>query len=104
MNAFTIIICFVLFVTNPTTTDFTLFLDTKISQKLDGGNGDEMTKLAKFFLSGITSETLASATYRKDYYLFSTYTVDSRILNYFNQNIPKKIEFIGIGHNFYPLP
>jgi len=55
------------------------------------------------FAGGLVSGLATENTLRKNYYLFSVYTVDLSVLALFGQNVPKQVKFLGIANQFVPL-
>jgi len=94
-----------LFLTNPNKTDFGVFVDTQLNQKLNQqmNSGDDSLRGVRSLLSGITSKFVVDSTERKNYYLFSTYTLDVSLINAFNPEIPKMLKFVGIANKFFPV-
>lgn len=94
-----------LFLTNPNKTDFGVFVDTQLNQKLSQqmNPGDDSLRGVRSLLSGIASKFVVDSTERQNYYLFSTYTLDVSLINAFNPEIPKMLKFVGIANKFFPL-
>ncbi|MFI3223506.1 MAG: FHA domain-containing protein [Methylococcaceae bacterium] len=94
-----------LILTNPNKTDFGVFVDTQLNQKLSQqmNPGDDSLRRVRSLLSGIASKFVVDSTERQNYYLFSTYTLDVSLINSFNPEIPKMLKFIGIANKFFPF-
>ncbi|NDE55174.1 MAG: DUF4359 domain-containing protein [Actinobacteria bacterium] len=94
----TAILGFVLYLTNPTSDDFNLYVRQTIQSRVTDEN-----PFYKLIIAGVVSEVVKEGTYRKDYIVFSVFTVDTSVLNAFNADVPPKLEFVGIARNFIPL-
>lgn len=88
----------ILYVTNPTQADFDLFVKETVQNRMAGK--DEFTKI---FAGGFISGFIKEGTYRKDYFLFSKYTVDTTMVGLFQKELPPKIEVVGVAGQFIPL-
>jgi hypothetical protein len=84
--------------TNPNEKDFKYEIVKKIQEsgKIDGSSF--IGKLA----AGIASYAINSATVRTNYYLFSTFEIDSSLLKNINPDTPR-IKFLGIGGMVFPI-
>lgn len=94
-----------LILTNPNKTDFGIFVDTQLNQKLSQqmNAGDDSLRGVRGLLSGMASKFVVDSTKRQNYYLFSTYTLDVSLINSFNPEIPKMLKFVGIANRFFPV-
>jgi len=97
-NFLLIVLGFFLFATNPEQPDFDQFVHTTVAGKVESGNA-----LVDKFAGGLVSGLAKEYTLRKNYYLFSVYTVDLSVLVLFGQNVPKQVKFLGIANQFIPL-
>ena len=96
-----ILICFGLYSTNPTKTQFTEFVSKEVSKQLNKKNelGDGFLKgLAQ----GLTNMFLDSSVREDNYYLFKVFTIDFHLFRAFNAKIEDQ-KFIGIAGQFIPL-
>jgi len=89
---------FFLFATNPEQPEFDQFVRTTVTAKMQSGDA-----LVDMFAGGLVSGLATENTIRKNYYLFSVYTVDLSALALFSQNVPNQIKFLGIANQFVPL-
>ena len=97
-NVLLVILSFFLFVTNPEQVEFDQFVRTKISTKTDSGNA-LVDALAGAAVAGLAKDN----TQRRNYYLFSIYTVDLSLLVILGQNVPQQVKFIGIANQIFTL-
>jgi hypothetical protein len=97
-NFILIVLGFFLFATNPEQPEFDQFVRTTVAGKVESGNALVDT-LAGGLVSGLAKEN----TLRKNYYLFSVYTVDLSVLALFGQNVPNQVKFLGIANQFIPM-
>ena len=97
-NFLLIVVGFFLFATNPEQPEFDQFVRTTVAAKVESGNA-----LVDMFAGGLVSGLATENTLRKNYYLFSVYTVDLSVLALFSQNVPKQVKFLGIANQFVPL-
>ena len=97
-NFLLIVLGFFLFATNPEQPEFDQFVQTTVTSKMESGNA-----LVDLFAGGLVSGLAKENTFRKNYYLFSVYTVDLSVLQMFGQNVPKQLKFLGIANQFVPL-
>lgn len=70
-----ILVMALLFATNPSEQQFTTFLKDKIQEQAEGD--ETLAGDLKRILSGPAASLAGIGTVRKDYYLWSTYTLDS---------------------------
>jgi hypothetical protein len=94
---FILILSGTLFITNPTTDDFIFYLKHEVESRVE-----EENPIAKLLISGFVSEIIRQGVYRKDYLLFSKYTVDISLIAAFKQGMPSQVSFIGISGKFIP--
>lgn len=97
-NFLLIVLGFFLFATNPEEPEFDQFVRTTVAGKVESGNA-----LVDMFTGGLVSGLAKENTLRKNYYLFSVYTVDLSVLAMLGQNVPKQVKFLGIANQFVPL-
>ena len=97
-NFLLIVLGFFLFATNPEQPEFDQFVRTTVTSKVESGNA-----LVDMFAGGLVSGLAKENTLRKNYYLFSIYTVDLSVLALLSQNVPKQVKFLGIANQFVPL-
>ena len=97
-NLILIVLGLCLFATNPEQPEFDQFLRTTVTGKVQSGNA-VVDMFAGTLVSGLAKEN----TVRKNYYLFSFYTVDLSVLATLDQDIPKQLKFLGIANQFIPL-
>jgi hypothetical protein len=97
-NLVLIVLGLSLFVTNPEQLEFDQFLRTTVTGKVKSGNA-VVDMFAGTLVSGLAKEN----TVRKNYYLFSFYSVDLSVLAMLGQNVPKQLKFLGIANQFFPL-
>jgi len=93
----TLILGGALYVTNPTLEEFNFFLKQQIDSRVT-----EENPLAKLFIGSVVTEMVKQGVYRKDYILFSKYTIDTSLIAAFKEGMPPQVEFIGVFGNFYP--
>lgn len=87
-----------LFITNPTQEDFNRF-----AQEYTRSNTNSGEAIVDSFAGAFVAEIAAESTYRKDYYIFSVYTVDLSLIALFSTNVPNEIKILGIAGNFFPI-
>lgn len=87
------IICFGLYVTNPTREDFKIFCEEVLRKELTSER-NIATNLLSGVVASITGKLASSMATRDDYYLFSIYSL---------QMEEEEIKFIGILNRFLPL-
>ena len=87
----------VLFITNPTLDEFNIYLKQQVDSRVADDN-----PLTKLFIGGMITELIKQGVYRKDYVVFSKYTLDISLIAAFKQGIPPQIDFIGIFGIFIP--
>jgi hypothetical protein len=97
-NFLLIVLGFFLFATNPEQPEFDQFVRTTVTSKVASGNA-----LVDMFAGGLVSGLAKENTLRKNYYLFSVYTVDLSVLALLGQNVPNQVKFLGIANQFIPL-
>jgi hypothetical protein len=97
-NLILILLGLSLFATNPEQPEFDQFLRTMVTGKVQSGSA-VVDMFAGTIVSGLAKEN----TVRKNYYLFSFYTVDLSVLATLGQDIPKQLEFLGIANQFIRL-
>ena len=97
-NFLLIVLGLFLFATNPEQPEFDQFLRPTLTGKVESGNA-VVDMIAGGLVSGLAKEN----TVRKNYYLFSFYTVDLSVLVILGQNVPKQVKFLGIANQFIPL-
>ena len=86
-----------LYITNPTTDDFNFYLKHEVESRVE-----EENPIAKLLIGGFFSEIIKQGVYRKDYLLFSKYTIDTSLIAAFKQGMPSQVNFIGIFGKFIP--
>jgi len=86
-----------LYVTNPTTDDFNFYLKQEVESRVQ-----EENPFAKLLIGGFVTEIISQGVYRKDYLVFSKYTINTSLISAFKQDIPPQISFIGIFGQFIP--
>src|SRR6056300_1687246 len=87
-----------LFITNPIQEDFNRFAQEYTRRNTNSGEA-----IVDSFAAAFVSEIAAENTYRKDYYIFSIYTVDLSLIALFSTNVPNEIKILGIAGNFFPI-
>ena len=97
-NFLLIVLGFFLFASNPEQAEFDQFVSTTVAGKVESGN-----TLVDMFAGGLVSRLAKENTLRKNYYMFSIYTVDLSVLAMFGNNVPKQVKFLGIANQFFPL-
>ena len=97
-NFLLIALGFFLFASNPEQPEFDQFVRTTVAGKVESGN-----PLADVFIGGLVSGMATENTRRKNYYLFSVYTVDLSVLALLSPNVPHQVKFLGIANQFVPL-
>lgn len=97
-NFLLIVLGFFLFATNPEQPEFDQFVRTTVTSKVASGDA-----LVDMFAGGLVSGLAKENSLRKNYYLFSIYTVDLSILAMLGQNVPNQVKFLGIANQFIPL-
>jgi len=97
-NILIVILSFFLFVTNPEQEEFDQFVRTKISTKTESGNA-----LVDALAGAAVARLAKDNTRRRNYYLFSIYTVDLSLLVNLGQNVPQQLKFIGIANQIFTL-
>jgi hypothetical protein len=97
-NFLLIVLSFFLFATNPEQPEFDQFVRTTVTSKVASGDA-----LVDMFAGGLVSGLAKENSLRKNYYLFSIYTVDLSILAMLGQNVPNQVKFLGIANQFIPL-
>ena len=97
-NFILIVLGFLLFASNPEQPEFDQFVRTTVAGKVESGNA-----LVDMFAGGLVSGLAKDNTLRKNYYLFSVYTVDLSVLALLGQNVPNQVKFLGIANQFIPL-
>jgi hypothetical protein len=107
---FTVIVGVVIFglaMTNPSKTDFKNFINEKISSKVDKELSKDNTlgsskELISGFVKGIANIAVEGMINRENFFIFSTYEVDTSFLKALNQDIPE-MKFLGVANSFIPL-
>lgn len=94
---FFLILSGTLYVTNPTTDDFNFYLKQEVESRVKEDN-----PFTKLLIGGFLTEFIRQGVYRKDYLLFSKYTVDTSLIAAFKQGVPAQVNFIGIFGHFIP--
>ena len=84
-----------LYISNPSIEDFSFFLREQTYKKMKVEDPN-VNAFASEFLSSAALE----ATYRKNFYLFSKYTVNTSSLRLFAPSLPIRIDIWGIGGQF----
>jgi hypothetical protein len=101
-----VIVFFGLILTNPSKEDFKKFINEKISSKIDTevskNNFGSMTELISGFAKGVVNVALEDMVTHKDYFFFSTYSVDTALFKAMNQDVPD-LKFLGVANSFIPL-
>jgi len=87
-----------LYITNPTQEDFKRF-----AQEYTRSNTNSGEPILDSFAGAFVAEIATENTYRKDYYIFSVYTVDLSLIALFSTNMPNDIKIFGIAGNFFPI-
>jgi hypothetical protein len=87
-----------LFATNPEPADFDQFIRSTIASKTESGN-----TFVDLLAGSVAADMTKEYTNRKNYYVFSIYTVDLSVLSIFKPDIPKQIKILGIANQFVPL-
>jgi hypothetical protein len=98
MKYIIIIAVIFLFIANPTQEDFNRF-----AQEYTRSNTNSGEPILDSFAGAFVAEIAAENTYRKDYYIFSVYTVDLSLIALFSTNVPNDIKILGIAGNFFPI-
>jgi len=101
------VIIFGLAMTNPSKTDFKNFINEKISSKVDKELSKENTlnsskELISGFVKSIANIAVEGMINRENFFIFSTYEVDTSFLKALNQDIPE-MKFLGVANSFIPL-
>ena len=65
----------VLFITNPTLDEFNIYLKQQVDSRVADDN-----PLTKLFIGGMITELIKQGVYRKDYVVFSKYTLDISLI------------------------
>jgi hypothetical protein len=94
---FFLILSGTLYITNPTTDDFNFYLKQEVESRVKEDN-----PFTKLLIGGFFTEIIRQGIYRKDYLLFSKYTVDTSLIAAFKQGMPSQVNFIGIFGKFIP--
>ena len=94
---FFLILSGTLYITNPTTDDFNFYLKQAVESRVEEDN-----PFTKLLIGGFFTEIIRQGVYRKDYLLFSKYTVDTSLIAAFKQGMPPQVNFIGIFGQFIP--
>ncbi len=93
------IILFTLYMSNPTTTEFTSFIADHVSTEMSNeGQSKEISDLA----GGLSSMLAKASVVRKDFIFASTYFIDMSLLRDFGKDI-NDIHMLGIGGKFLPI-
>ena len=71
---FFLILSGTLYITNPTTDDFNFYLKQEVESRVEEDN-----PFTKLLIGGFFTEIIRQGVYRKDYLLFSKYTVDTSL-------------------------
>jgi len=87
-----------LYASNPTIRDFNFFLKSEVVERLQSQD-DTVSLLA----TEIFATAALDATYRKNYLLFSMYTVDTAGLRLFAPDLPVKVSILAVAGNFILL-
>jgi hypothetical protein len=87
----------ILYVTNPTTDDFNLYLKQQVESRVADDN-----PFSKLLIGGFVMGMIKDGVYRKDYVLFSKYTVDTSLIAAFKEGMPPRIDFFGVFGIFIP--
>jgi hypothetical protein len=98
MKYILIIAVIFLFITNPKQEDFNRF-----AQEYTRSNSNSGEAIVDSLAGAFVSEIAAENTYRKDYYIFSIYTVDLSLIALFSTNLPNEVKILGIAGNFLPM-
>jgi len=98
MKYIIIIAVIFLFITNPTQVDFYRFAQEYTRSNTNSGE-PILDSLAGEYVALIAN----GSTYRKNYYIFSVYTVDLSLIALFSTNVPNEIKLLGIAGNFFPI-
>jgi len=88
-----IVICFGLYITNPTRGEFEAFIEDEMRQELNSST-DSISSLISGMVASITGKAAATMSTREDYFLFSIYTV---------KIVDEEYKYIGIFKKFRPL-
>ena len=87
----------ILNITNPTTDDFNFYLKQEVESRVK-----EENPLARLLIGGFVAEIISRGVYRKNYFMFSIYTIDASLVSAFKKDTPSQINFIGIFGKFIP--
>jgi len=98
MKYIIIIAVIFLYITNPTQEDFKRF-----AQEYTRSNTNSGEPILDSFAGAFVAEIATENTYRKDYYIFSVYTVDLSLIALFSTNMPNDMKIFGIAGNFFPI-
>ena len=87
-----------LLATNPSPQDFSFFLRDQAQSRLDLKD-----PTAKMLAGEFLATAAIEASYRKNFFIASKYTIDTIGLSLFAPNLPVKFEFLGVAGKFIPL-
>jgi hypothetical protein len=101
------VIIFGLAITNPSKTDFKNFINEKISSKVDKELSKDKAlgfskELMSGFVKGISNIAVEGMINRENFFIFSTYEVDTSFFKALNQDV-SEMKFLGIANSFIPL-
>ena len=88
----------ILFATNPKPADFDQFIRSTIASKTESGN-----TFVDLLAGSVAADMTKEYTIRKNFYVFSIYTIDLSVLSIFKPDIPKQLKVLGIANQFVPL-
>jgi hypothetical protein len=97
-NLIFVILGLFLFATNPEPADFDQFIQSTIASKTESGN-----TLVDLLAGSVAADMSKEYTNRKNFYVFSIYTVDLSVLSIFKPDIPRQLKILGIANNFIPI-
>ena len=99
MTKILLVICgLFLYASNPEQAEFDQFVRSTVEVKVESGNA-----LVDMLTAGIASGLAKDNTIRKNYFLFSVYTVDLSVLAALGKDVPRQVKFLAIANNFIPL-
>lgn len=92
------ILAFIFHESNPSKEEFNFFIQEELRARVSSGNS-----LADGLVAGFLNGIISESTIRKNHYIFSRYIIDMSGLKIFRQDLPNKIEVIGVAGIFIPL-
>lgn len=93
-----LILGWALYATNPTQEDFNSHIKQHVTAQMPADS-----PLVRLLVGGVVGEWVKHGVQRRDYLLFSKYTIDTAMISSFNPDVPPRVEFIGVFGSFIPL-